>query len=318
MCPLSSSDCPPPLPRRRAASCGRPSKPIPRTRQRVAGDVLRRRAPTGRPRRRARAGGRRAACCSAASSRGGSSGPERLVVSKAISSQASATRSSRRSATRSTSCLLVGVERGGVERRPFRPGHRRASCTVGRSRASSPVRVCTVAEGCQAADSPKSPTVAIRSFACRRNGRRTARTWMAWPSSGYTLGDDVQEGSSRDATWAAVAGAVPSSSPSRWSWTRRRRRRGAAPRSRRRVLQAPLDDAWMRDIGPTFVIDERGAWARSTGCSTAGARRSGRAGASTRSIAATVAGDAGATGDLLAARQRGRRASTSTARARCW
>ena len=36
---------------------------------------------------------------------------------------------------------------------------------------------------------------------------------MAWPSSGYTLGDDVQEAELARATWAAVAGAVAAFEP---------------------------------------------------------------------------------------------------------
>ena len=34
------------------------------------------------------------------------------------------------------------------------------------------------------------------------------RTWMAWPSNGYTLGDTPAEIDSARSTWAAVARAV--------------------------------------------------------------------------------------------------------------
>ena len=34
------------------------------------------------------------------------------------------------------------------------------------------------------------------------------RTWMAWPSSGYTLGDTPDEAMEARETWGAVANAV--------------------------------------------------------------------------------------------------------------
>jgi agmatine deiminase len=82
---------------------------------------------------------------------------------------------------------------------------------------------------------------------------------MAWPSSGYTLGDDAQEAELARATWAAVAGAVAAFEPV----TMVVDPAAAADAARHLgpavdVLYAQLDDAWMRDIGPTFVTDERG------------------------------------------------------------
>jgi agmatine deiminase len=86
-----------------------------------------------------------------------------------------------------------------------------------------------------------------------------ARTWMAWPSSGYTLGDDASDADEARRTWAAVAHAVAAFEPVTMV---------VAPEavdvardhlgSDVRVLAAPLDDAWMRDSGPTFVLDEDG------------------------------------------------------------
>lgn len=83
------------------------------------------------------------------------------------------------------------------------------------------------------------------------------RTWMAWPSSGYTLGDDPEEARS---TWAAVARAIVDFEPVTMVVDP-----GAADDAARHldprveVVHAPLDDAWMRDIGPTFVLDGAGA-----------------------------------------------------------
>lgn len=85
------------------------------------------------------------------------------------------------------------------------------------------------------------------------------RTWMAWPSSGYTLGEsDIQAHEARSA-WASVALAIAQFEPvtmvvlPEHSALARHylSERTAHPVT---LLEAPLDDAWMRDIGPTFVI----------------------------------------------------------------
>lgn len=84
-------------------------------------------------------------------------------------------------------------------------------------------------------------------------------TWMAWPSSGYTLGETPADADEARATWAAVAHAVAEFEPVRMvvdpaavavarTWLS----------SAVEILEAPLDDAWMRDIGPTFVVGEQG------------------------------------------------------------
>ena len=88
------------------------------------------------------------------------------------------------------------------------------------------------------------------------------RTWMAWPSSGYTLGDTESEADEARGAWAAVANAIvrfepvtmvvhPSDVPVA---------RGFLDPAVE-VVTAPLDDAWMRDIGPTFVVGDDGSLA---------------------------------------------------------
>ena len=88
------------------------------------------------------------------------------------------------------------------------------------------------------------------------------RTWMAWPSAGYTLGDDPAAADEARACWASVANAIarfepvtvvvdPADVASARSWLD----------DPVELLQAPLDDAWMRDIGPTFVIGPDGSQA---------------------------------------------------------
>jgi agmatine deiminase len=85
------------------------------------------------------------------------------------------------------------------------------------------------------------------------------RTWMAWPTSGYTLGHTAEEADEARTAWAAVAAAVARFEPVSMV---------VAPEdvdvARDRLGEqvelhvAPLDDAWMRDMGPTFVVDENG------------------------------------------------------------
>jgi len=80
------------------------------------------------------------------------------------------------------------------------------------------------------------------------------RTWMAWPSSGYTLGETVEEQDEARQAWSSVANAIVNFEPVTMvvdpaavtvarAWL--------DPRVE--ILSAPLNDAWMRDIGPTFV-----------------------------------------------------------------
>jgi agmatine deiminase len=82
-----------------------------------------------------------------------------------------------------------------------------------------------------------------------------ACTWMAWPGGGYTLGDTTADAEEARATWAAVANAVAEHEPVHMlvpphelAEARRRLAVGVA------LHGAPLNDAWYRDIGPTFVL----------------------------------------------------------------
>lgn len=84
------------------------------------------------------------------------------------------------------------------------------------------------------------------------------RTWMAWPSNGYTLGETEADANLARQTWANVANAIvrfepvtmivnPGDSEIAKSFL--------DPKVE--IAEAPLNDAWMRDIGPTFVKDEQ-------------------------------------------------------------
>ena len=85
------------------------------------------------------------------------------------------------------------------------------------------------------------------------------RIWMAFPPRGYTLGDTPAEADAARSTWAAVAGAVSRFEPMTMVVDP-----GDVEVARRYLpedvdlVEMPLDDAWMRDTGLTFVVDEAG------------------------------------------------------------
>lgn len=86
---------------------------------------------------------------------------------------------------------------------------------------------------------------------------RHERTWMAFPAEGETLGDTAAAREEGYATWTAVAHAVaefePVSmlvDPSELARARRMLSSGID------IVEAPVDEFWMRDSGPTFVVDD--------------------------------------------------------------
>ncbi len=86
------------------------------------------------------------------------------------------------------------------------------------------------------------------------------RVWMAFPRVGNTLGDDAESADLARDTWAAVANAAAGFEPVTMVVDP-----SALAEARKRlsgeieIVEAPLDDYWMRDIGPTFVLDEGGS-----------------------------------------------------------
>jgi len=84
-------------------------------------------------------------------------------------------------------------------------------------------------------------------------------TWMAWPSAGYTLGDDEADADLARRTWAAVANAVADYEPVQVLVPPSELGRARRLLSGEITLhETPLDDAWYRDIGPTFVLGPEG------------------------------------------------------------
>jgi len=133
------------------------------------------------------------------------------------------------------------------------------------------------------------------------------RIWMAFPTGGYTLGDTEEEAHAARSVWAAVANAAVQFEPVTVVVTPDDV--GTAARyldPAVEVLTADLNDAWMRDIGPTFVLDGEGRlgavdwvfngwggqdWARWDKDSLIGAEVAGRSGA--RHIASAMVNEGG-------------------------
>ncbi|SIT68060.1 agmatine/peptidylarginine deiminase [Microbacterium sp. RU33B] len=83
------------------------------------------------------------------------------------------------------------------------------------------------------------------------------RTWMAFPREGVTLGDGEAWREGGYAAWTDVAHAVAGFEPVTMvvdpsEASRARRMLG----SEIEIEIAPLDEFWMRDFGPTFVVDD--------------------------------------------------------------
>ncbi len=83
------------------------------------------------------------------------------------------------------------------------------------------------------------------------------RSWMAFPREGLTLGDTDAVRAEGYAAWAAVANAIARFEPLTMvvdpsELSRARRLLDGAIE----LCEAPLDEFWMRDFGPTFVLDD--------------------------------------------------------------
>jgi agmatine deiminase len=86
---------------------------------------------------------------------------------------------------------------------------------------------------------------------------RHERTWVAFPTAGYTLGDTASEHEAARTTWANVANQA-----SEFEKVTVVVNPGDEPIAKRylsgqiELLPIPIDDAWIRDSGPTFVVDK--------------------------------------------------------------
>jgi len=82
------------------------------------------------------------------------------------------------------------------------------------------------------------------------------RTWMAFPREGVTLGESAETREEGYRAWTDVAHAVADFEPVTMvvdptEMTRARRMLDSSIE----IVEAPLDEFWMRDVGPTFVVD---------------------------------------------------------------
>ena len=82
------------------------------------------------------------------------------------------------------------------------------------------------------------------------------RTWLAFPTSGYTLGDTESEHEAARSTWANVANQASEFekvtvvvNPGDESIAKK------YLSGQVELMPIPIDDAWMRDSGPTFATD---------------------------------------------------------------
>ena len=101
--------------------------------------------------------------------------------------------------------------------------------------------------------SSSSPTPAESGFAMPAEWARHERTWMAWPTEGYTLGEEPDEAYR---AWSQVANTIVRYEPVTMVIDPSPQARASAtawldPAVQR--VERPLNDAWMRDIGPTFL-----------------------------------------------------------------
>ena len=85
------------------------------------------------------------------------------------------------------------------------------------------------------------------------------RTWMAWPPKNYLLGESDEEAEAARTAWAHVANAVVKFEPvSVLATSDQLEIARAYLHPSIEIIEADLDDAWMRDSGPTFVKNQNG------------------------------------------------------------
>ena len=83
------------------------------------------------------------------------------------------------------------------------------------------------------------------------------RTWMAFPREGITLGESTSDREEGYAAWTAVAHAVAEFEPVSMLVDPTERERAASMLGAGiEQIEAPVDEFWMRDHGPTFVFDD--------------------------------------------------------------
>jgi agmatine deiminase len=98
------------------------------------------------------------------------------------------------------------------------------------------------------------------SWRMPHEGVRQDRLWLAWPTAGYTLGDTAEDAETARRTWSAVANAAAEFEPV--TVIVHPRDAALAPKYLSDAIELreqEIDDAWVRDTGPTFVVSDDGA-----------------------------------------------------------
>jgi len=91
-------------------------------------------------------------------------------------------------------------------------------------------------------------------------GDRQDRLWLAWPTQGYTLGDTAEDADVARRIWAAVANVAAGFEPV--TVVVHPRDVEVAPKylnPQIEIREREIDDAWIRDTGPTFVRGQDGS-----------------------------------------------------------
>ncbi|PKI91584.1 agmatine deiminase [Actinomycetales bacterium SN12] len=88
-------------------------------------------------------------------------------------------------------------------------------------------------------------------------GAQHERTWMAFPRAGVTLGDGAGWQETAYRAWTDTALAIAEFEPVTMvadptEISRAKRMLGSDVE----IMESPLDEFWMRDFGPTFVVDD--------------------------------------------------------------
>ena len=106
-------------------------------------------------------------------------------------------------------------------------------------------------------------TVATPKYTMPPEWEPHERTWMAWPPRGPSSADLDADGLGKvRASWAAVANAIVDFEPVTMVVDPQDVEGARALLTAAvEITTTRLDDAWMRDIGPTFVRDEHGSLA---------------------------------------------------------
>ena len=84
-----------------------------------------------------------------------------------------------------------------------------------------------------------------------------ARVWMAFPTGSSYLAESADRART---AWARVAHTIAEFEPVTMvvDPAETEQARSHLDEDKVEIVEAPLDDSWMRDIGPTFVVDESG------------------------------------------------------------